>query len=92
MESGGSRVDIAGDHVQLRKNGVEFWSPTPVELWTEMTVAMGPSGDCLQKRGSGVVVCCDGDRHRGYRVNVLFLEWVPELGHSWKTAKPTLWS
>jgi len=92
VESSGSHVDIAGDHVQLRRNGVEFWSPSPFELWTEMTVAMGVSGCCVQKHGSGVVVSCEGDRHRGFTVSVLFLGWVPEPDSSRNAVNPAFWS
>jgi hypothetical protein len=92
VESAGSHVNIAGDHVQLRRNGIEFWSPSPFELWTEMTVAMGFAGCYVQKRGSGVVVSCEGDRHRGFAVSVLFLDCVPEQESSRNTVNPTLWS
>jgi hypothetical protein len=92
VESGDQRVDIAGDHVRMRRNGVEFWSPTPFELWTEMTVAMGGPGGWVEKRGSGVVVACEGDRHRGYAVCVLFLDSVPEPGGPRSATLSALWS
>ena len=92
MESDGKRVDIAGDHVQLRRNGVEFWSPTPVELWTEMTVDLGCPGGSWQRRGSGVVVSCEGNRHCGFTVSVLFLDGIPGDDRAPKSINPVLWS
>ena len=92
VESGNYRFGLPSDHVQVRKNGVEFWSPTPFELWTEMVVVVGQASSPAQPAGSGVVVACEGDRHRGYSVSVLFLEGAPEPGDAWRTTNPALWS
>lgn len=92
IESGDSRFGLPADQVEVRKNGVEFWSPTPFELWTEMGVAVDGSSGQTRCCGSAVVVSCEGDRHRGYVVSVLFLDRVPESHEPWMTANPTTWS
>jgi hypothetical protein len=59
---------------RFSRNGIEFRSPGSLPLWSEMTVTLRPPGH----RGrsltcTGVVVACEGNRHAGYRVSVLFL-------------------
>jgi len=57
----------------LRKNGVEFHSPKAFPLWKEMTVTLRSPREGTQVRCTGVVVACDGNRHMGYTVSLLFL-------------------
>ena len=59
--------------VRIRKNGIEFRSPTPIPLWTEMTVALQSPGDTKKLHCTGIVVACNGNRHTGYAVSMLFL-------------------
>jgi hypothetical protein len=92
VESRGSRCNIAGDHVRLHKNGVEFWSPSSFELWTEMTFVMRPQGAQPPRLGSGVVVSCEGDRHKGFTVSVLFLDPISKPLPAWKKSDGQLWS
>jgi hypothetical protein len=66
-----TRLELSMDSVAVRKNGMEFRSPTPFNPWTEMTVALSsPRGAKLHC--TGVVVNCSGNKHLGYRVSMLF--------------------
>lgn len=71
LEARQTRLELSLDSVAVRKNGIEFRSPTPFAPWTEMTVALAaPRGGTLHC--TGVVVNCSGNRHLGYRVSMLF--------------------
>src|SRR6266511_3055425 len=59
--------------VRIRKNGIEFRSPTPIPVWTEMTVALQSPGGAGKVNCTGVVVACDGNRHAGYAVSMLLM-------------------
>jgi hypothetical protein len=59
---------------QIRKNGIEFQSSTPIEEWTEMTVELETSTAGRKVRCTGVVVSCHGNRHSGYQVAMLFTD------------------
>ncbi len=70
LEARKTRLELCADSVAVRKNGIEFRSPTPFTPWTEMTVALSsPEG---KLHCSGVVVNCSGNKHLGYRVSMLF--------------------
>jgi hypothetical protein len=59
--------------VRIRKNGIEFRSPTPIPLWTEMTVALQSPTDSRKLHCTGIVVASNGNRHTGYAVSMLFM-------------------
>ena len=71
VESRQTRLTLSPESVHITKSGVEFRSPTPFALWTEMTVALEcpPEG---KVNCTGVVVSCTGNRHSGYHVAMLF--------------------
>ncbi len=75
------RIDIqlhlAAETMRIRKNGIEFRSETPIAAWTEMTVVLCDSEERRGLRATGVVVDCRGDRHRGYKVAMVFMELTP---------------
>ena len=77
VETGADRLHVPGDSVRLRRNGVEFRSPRPFELWTEMTVSLDTLGCDTPAEGTAVVVACEGNRHQGFAVSVLFLDLEP---------------
>lgn len=57
---------------RIRKNGIEFKTADPLAAWTEMTVQLQMPGDQKKVNCSGVVVACNGNRHSGYIVSLLF--------------------
>jgi hypothetical protein len=66
------RLDLTANAVRIRKNGIEFQTGKPISVWTEMTVAL-ESPDASEKfEGNGVVVACNGNRHSGYVVSLVF--------------------
>lgn len=54
--------------VRIRRNGLEFESHEPFPLWVEMTVELEAPKDGKRVCCNGVVVACDGNRHKGYLV------------------------
>jgi hypothetical protein len=59
--------------VRIQRNGIEFRAPSSFPLWTEMTITLEAPGWADFFECTGVVVACDGNRHRGYAVSVLFV-------------------
>jgi len=68
-----TQLTLPPDAVRFRRNGIEFRSPTPISVWTEMTVVLQSPGDAKKVNCTGVVVACDGNRHTGYAVSMLFM-------------------
>jgi len=67
-----TRLELSTDAVVIHKSGVEFRSPAPFSLWTEMTVALQSPQDESPIQCSGVVIACSGNKHTGYQVSLLF--------------------
>ena len=67
-----TRLTLAPNEVRVRKNGVEFRSASPIAPWTEMTVALQSTRDSGRVHCTGVVVACNGNRHNGYTVSMVF--------------------
>ncbi len=65
-------LTLPADAVSLSKNGIEFRSPAAIAPWTEMTVDMQSPRNARKIRCTGVVVACNGNRHSGYQVSMLF--------------------
>ncbi len=65
------RLSLPADSVRVRKSGIEFRSHDPIAAWTEMSVDL-QYPDLKKVHCTGVVVACDGNRHSGYRVSLLF--------------------
>src|SRR5437773_7064587 len=59
--------------VRIRKNGIEFRSPTPIPPWTEMTVSLQSAGEAKKGNCTGIVVACEGNLHAGYAGSMVFL-------------------
>jgi len=66
-------LNLPVESVHINKNSIEFFSPTPVELWTEMRLNLQPPGQARPIDCAGVVVNCSGSRSTGYSVSVLFV-------------------
>ena len=58
--------------VCIYKNGVEFRSPAPFQAWTEMNVQLESSHGSGTINCCGVVISCEGNRHEGYVVSMVF--------------------
>ena len=67
-----TQLALPHDAVLIRKNGIEFRSPTPFPAWTEMTLTLQSPHDNARVNCAGVVVSCSGNRHSGYQVSVVF--------------------
>lgn len=67
-----TRLTLSANEVCIRKNGVEFSSATPIPVWTEMTVTLQSSRDSGKVHCNGVIVACNGNRHNGYTVSMVF--------------------
>lgn len=64
--------------VCVRKNGIEFLSPSPLAPWTEMTVDLQSAQAQRKVHCTAVVVSCGGNRHTGYHISVLFTGLSPD--------------
>ena len=73
VHAGDQQFALPAPAVRIQRNGIEFRSPGSFPLWTEMTVTLQAPGWADPFEGTGVVVACDGNRHRGYSVSVLFV-------------------
>lgn len=67
-----TQLDLPAGAVRVRKNGIEFRSQQAIPVWTEMTVALQTPQEAKKVNFNGVVVACDGNRHAGYAVSMLF--------------------
>ena len=72
VEARQTRLELSPDSVVIHKSGVEFRSPGPFNLWTEMTVALQSPRDDGRIQCSGVVIACSGSKHTGYHVSLVF--------------------
>ena len=63
----------------IRKNGIEFLSAKPIPTWTEINLDIESPHEKRRVSCRGVVVACEGNRHAGYQVSLLFLGLTPEL-------------
>ena len=72
VQSRETRLSLTPSDVRIRRNGVEFRSATPITAWTEMTVTLQSNRDAGRVHCTGVVVACNGSRHNGYVVSMVF--------------------
>ncbi len=84
-----TKLALPPDAVRVRRNGIEFRSPTPIPVWTEMTVSLQSPGESARVNCTGVIVACAGNRHTGYAISLLFMnlsrqsqEKISLLAHS----------
>lgn len=71
LEGRQTRLELPPESVKIHPNGIEFFSTSSFPLWAEMTLAL----ECPREgkvNCSGVVVSCQGSRHAGYRVSLVF--------------------
>ena|ERR1700722_3692988 len=72
VQSRQTRLSLSPSEVRIRRNGVEFRSTTAINPWTEMTVTLQSNRDAGRVHCTGVVVACNGSRHNGYVVSMVF--------------------
>jgi hypothetical protein len=72
VKSTGTQLTLPRKAVQVRRNGIEFRSAKPIPIWKEMTVELQSPAAPGKVNFTGVVVACDGNRHAGYMVSMVF--------------------
>ena len=72
VEARQTRLSLAPADVRIRRNGVEFRSAASINPWTEMTVTLQSNRDSGKVHCTGVVVACNGNRHNGFTVSMVF--------------------
>ena len=89
VQTSATQLSLPANAVRVCKNGVEFLSTEPIPAWTEMTVDLHSARDAKKVRATGIVVECNGNRHSGYSVSMIFMnlsrqsqERLSEIAHS----------
>ena len=72
LETPQTQLSLPPTAVRVRKNGIEFRTTKSIAVWKEMTVELQSPGETKRVNFSGVVVACDGNRHSGYLVSMVF--------------------
>ena len=71
-------LTLPADAVRIRKSGIEFRAAHPIAPWTEMTVSLQCPHEAKKLHCTGVVVACEGNRHAGYLISLLFTDLSPQ--------------
>ncbi len=71
-------LNLPATAVTIRKNGIEFASAKPLPPWTEVTLDIESPSERRKVTCRGVVVACEGNRHAGYQVALLFVGLSPQ--------------
>jgi hypothetical protein len=66
-------LTLSENSVVIHRGGIEFRSPTPFTIWTEMTLALRSRENGVVNCG-GVVISCSGNKHTGYHVSMVFTD------------------
>jgi hypothetical protein len=72
------KLALSPNAVRVRKNGIEFLSASALPLWAELTVSLQSPLDGRKINARGVVVECNGNRHSGYSISLLFMDLSPQ--------------
>ena len=72
VQSQTTRLALPAHAFRIRKNGIEFRTANPIPAWTEMTVSLETPLDSKKLNCTGVIVACNGNRHSGYSVSMVF--------------------
>ena len=73
IQSPETQLSIPTSDIQVRKSGIEFLTGKPIPKWAEMTVDLRSPGSSKKVHCTGVVVECNGNRHTGYLVSIVFM-------------------
>lgn len=74
-----STLSLPAGAVTIRKNGIEFLTAKPLSPWTEVNLSIESPSEKKRVNCRGVVVACDGNRHSGYQVSLLFVGLTPQV-------------
>jgi hypothetical protein len=74
----GTTLNLPAHAVTIRKNGIEFASTKPLPPWTEVTLDIESPVERRKVACRGVVVACNGNRHSGYQIALLFVGLTPQ--------------
>jgi len=72
-----TQFTLPAESLRVRKNGIEFRSPTPLDEWTELTLEVHSPRDGHREHATGVVVACRGNRAAGFEVSVVLMGMTP---------------
>jgi hypothetical protein len=72
-------LELPAEKVSVNQHGIEFCSPAAFTEWSEMTVTLQSPRDGSRISCHGVVVACDGSKHSGYHVSMLFTSMTPQV-------------
>ena len=72
VEARQTRLTLNPEAVSLHKGGIEFRSKTAFAPWVEMTLTLQSPSDGAGSTAPGVVVDCQGNKHVGYHVSMVF--------------------
>jgi hypothetical protein len=72
VEARQTRLTLNPEAVSLHKGGIEFRSKVPFATWVEMTITLQSPNDGARVNCTGVVVDCQGNKHVGYHVSMVF--------------------
>jgi len=78
VQSEATRLDLPASALTFRRNGIEFRTSAAIPIWTEMTVALQTPGNSERFNCTGVVVACNGSRHTGFVVSMVFTNLSPQ--------------
>jgi hypothetical protein len=77
VHGGQTRLALSPSSVRIRPNGIEFRADKSIAQWTEMTVDLF-STEGEKVHCTGIVVECNGNRHMGYQISMLFMNLSPK--------------
>ena len=77
VQASTTQLTLPASAVRIRKNGIEFHSDSPIQVWTEMTVSLETPLEPKSFQCTGVVVACNGTRHSGYEISMIFPAMSP---------------
>ncbi len=72
LEAKQTRLELSAEKVVIHKSGIEFRSPSPFHTWSEMTIILQSPQDGSKVNCAGVVIACNGNKHTGFNVSMLF--------------------
>jgi hypothetical protein len=72
VESNELQLSLPTNSVRVHKNGIEFRAAKSIPIWNEMTVSLVSPSDHKKVKFNGVVVACNGNRHSGFVISMVF--------------------